>query len=80
MAVNGTSAVIATDPMVCHGQATIRGTRIPVSVILDCLAAGMTTAAIVEQYPTLTEQTVLAAAAYGAELARDEFMPLSGER
>ena len=69
--VNGALDAIATDPMVCHGQATIRGTRIPVSVILDCLAAGMATAEIVEQYPTLTDRAVLAAAAYGAVLARD---------
>ena len=78
--MNGAVAAIATDPMVCHGQATIRGTRIPVSVILDCLATGMTTSEIVEQYPTLTDRAVLAAAAYGAVLARDEFMPLSGEQ
>ncbi|MBI2918290.1 MAG: DUF433 domain-containing protein [Chloroflexi bacterium] len=34
-------ARISVDPDVCHGQACIRGTRIMVSVILDCLAAGM---------------------------------------
>jgi uncharacterized protein (DUF433 family) len=80
MAVMNGAALITSDPMVCRGQATVRGTRIPVSVVLDCLAAGMTTAEIVTQYPTLTEPAVLAAAAYGAELARDEFLPLSGER
>ena len=35
--------MISTDPRVMHGQAVIAGTRVPVSVILDCLAAGMTT-------------------------------------
>ena len=34
--------MISTDPQVMHGQAVIAGTRVPVSVILDCLAAGMT--------------------------------------
>jgi uncharacterized protein (DUF433 family) len=78
--MTGALALITTDPLVCHGQATIRGTRIPVSVILDCLAAGMATAEIRAQYPTLTDEGVLAAAAYGAELARDEFLPFSDER
>ena len=34
--------MISTDPTVMHGQAVITGTRVPVSVILDGLAAGMT--------------------------------------
>lgn len=34
--------MISADPQVMHGQAMIAGTRVPVSVILDCLAAGMT--------------------------------------
>ena len=32
---------ISTDPNVCHGQACIKGTRIPVAVVLDNLAAGL---------------------------------------
>ena len=32
---------ISVDPAVCHGQACIKGTRIPVAVVLDNLAAGM---------------------------------------
>lgn len=31
---------ITTDPAVCNGRACIKGTRIPVSVVLDNLAAG----------------------------------------
>ncbi|WP_370324035.1 DUF433 domain-containing protein [Euzebya sp.] len=66
-------ALIVRDPTVCHGQATVRGTRIMVSVILDALAHGMTEAEIVAEYPTLTAEGIRAAAAYGAELARDEY-------
>jgi uncharacterized protein (DUF433 family) len=33
---------IAIDPIVCHGKACIKGTRIMVSVVLDNLAAGLT--------------------------------------
>ena len=65
--------LVSVDPRICHGQACIRGTRILVSVILDCLAAGMTEQDILEQYPTLTVDGVRAAAA----LAREEVLPLS---
>ena len=65
--------LIVKDPMVCHGQATIKGTRIMTSVILDCLASGMTEQQILDDYPTLTVNGVRAAAAHGAELARDEY-------
>lgn len=61
---------------ICHGQPTIRSTRVPVSTVLDCLAAGMTTAEILAEYPSLTEAGIRAAAAYGAALAREELVPL----
>ena len=68
--------LIVTDPEVLHGQVRIRGTRIPVTVVLDCLAAGMTEQEIVAQYPTLSSGAVRAAAAYGALLAKEEVLPL----
>jgi uncharacterized protein (DUF433 family) len=37
---------IVVDPAVCHGQACIRGTRIPVSLVLANLAAGLSSEAI----------------------------------
>ncbi len=65
--------LIVRDPDICHGQATVRGTRIMVSVVLDALAAGMTEDEISAEYPTLSVAGIRAAAAYGAELARDEY-------
>ncbi len=62
---------VSTDPAICHGQACIRGTRVPVSVVLDNLAAGLTPTEIVESYPSLTLDDVSAAVSYGAELARE---------
>jgi uncharacterized protein (DUF433 family) len=62
--------LIDADPAVVHGQARIRGTRIPVSVILDCLAAGMTEEQIRGEYPSLPTGSVAAALAYAALLAR----------
>lgn len=73
MTTDQRAALVVRDPQVCHGQATVRGTRIMVSVILDSLADGMTEAEIVAEYPTLTAEGIRAAAAYGAELARDEY-------
>lgn len=55
---------IVADPSVHHGQVVIRGTRIPVTVILDNLAAGVTIEDIVTSYPTLTLADVRAAQAY----------------
>ena len=64
------------DPQVMRGQAVLAGTRVPVSVILDCLAAGMTVEEITAEYPTVSVAGVRAAAAYGAALAREELLPL----
>ena len=72
--------LISSDPAVMHGQAVIAGTRVPVSVLLDCLAAGMSVDEIVVEYPTVTVAGVQAAAAYGAMLARDELVPLHPSR
>jgi len=69
----GRRDMIVRDPSVCHGQAIVRGTRIMVSVVLECLAAGMSEAEIIGEYPTLDVVGIRAAAAHGAELARDEY-------
>jgi len=68
--------LISADPTVMHGQAVLAGTRVPVSVILDCLAAGTTAGEIFAEYPVVTVAGVRAAAAYGAALAREELLPL----
>ena len=71
--------LIVRDPQVCHGQATVRGTRILVSIILDAVADGMTEDEILAEYPTLTVEGIRAAAAYGAELARDEYPAVAAQ-
>ncbi|HUG85037.1 MAG TPA: DUF433 domain-containing protein [Euzebya sp.] len=70
-------ALIVRNPSVCHGQAVVNGTRIMVSVVLDALAAGHSEAQIIAEYPSLDVAGVRAAAAYGAELARDEYPAVS---
>jgi uncharacterized protein (DUF433 family) len=69
--------LITADPDVLHGQARVRGTRIPVRLVLGCLAEGMTEQEIIAEYPTLTVEGIRAAAAYGAELAGEQVLPLS---
>ena len=56
---------ISIDPNVCFGKPCIRGTRIWVSLILDFLADGMTTAEIIAEYPYLKEEDIHAAIAQG---------------
>ncbi|HEX4514422.1 MAG TPA: DUF433 domain-containing protein [Polyangiaceae bacterium] len=68
---------ITIDPAVCHGQATIRGTRIQVSVILDNLAAGTDEGVILTNYPTLNREDLHAALAYAADLARERTVSLA---
>jgi uncharacterized protein (DUF433 family) len=67
---------ISVSPSICHGAACIRGTRIPVSVILDNLAAGVDHDEIVRSYPPLTREDIDAAIAYAAEPARERTVPL----
>ncbi len=72
--------MISTNPQVMHGQAVIAGTRVPVSVVLDCLAGGMAADEISAEYPSVTPAGVRAAAAYGAALAREELLPIPQTR
>ena len=66
---------ITSDPAVCHGQACISGTRIPVAVVLDNLAAGLSSEAILVEYPGLQADDIRAAIAYAADLASERLPP-----
>ncbi len=65
---------ITIDPNVCHGKPCIRGHRIWVSLILDFLAGGMTIEELLDDYPGLEEADIRACIAYGAEMARGNFI------
>ena len=67
---------ISADPEICFGKPCIKGTRIWVSLILDFLASGTTEAELLQDYPQLKHEDVLAAIAYGAEAARETILPL----
>lgn len=62
--------VITQEPGKRGGRPCIRGMRIAVSDILGWLAAGMSHAQIVADYPELTEDDIRAALAYAADRER----------
>ena len=55
---------ISIDPNVCHGQACIKGTRIPVHQIVHMLANGDTIDDLLEAYPTIERVDILACLAF----------------
>ncbi|MBM4293477.1 MAG: DUF433 domain-containing protein [Deltaproteobacteria bacterium] len=67
---------ISIDPNICFGRPCIKGHRIWVSLILDFLASGMTLKEILDEYPGLEEEDVLACIAYGAEMARERYIEI----
>ena len=69
---------ISVDPHICFGKPCIRGTRIWVSLILDFLASSATIDEVLENYSQLRREDVLAAIAYGAEMARERYVDLPG--
>ena len=69
---------ITVDPQICHGKACIAGTRVMVSVILDNLAEGNTVDEIMENYPTVSRDAIMATLVYTSELAKERVVSLYG--
>ncbi|HQE94012.1 MAG TPA: DUF433 domain-containing protein [Anaerolineae bacterium] len=63
---------ITIDPNVMVGKPVIRGTRIPVGLILKMLGQGMTTAEILHEYPRLERGDIEAAIMYAARMIEHE--------
>lgn len=61
---------ITVNSDICHGKPTIRGLRYPVDMILELMASGMTTDEIIEDYPDLEKEDMLACIEYAATLTR----------
>jgi uncharacterized protein (DUF433 family) len=57
------------------GQACIRGMRIPVSLVVNLVANGMTTDEIIKEYPDLEPDDVKEALLYASWLTREELHP-----
>ena len=56
---------ISVDPETCHGKACIKGTRVPVHLILEMLAAGESVEGVLEGYPFLTREDIESALEHG---------------
>jgi len=61
---------IASNPGILAGKPAIAGTRISVELILDQLASGWSIDQILESYPRLSREDVLAALAFSADVLR----------
>lgn len=60
-----------------HGWPRFRGTRIPVTVVLDNLAGGATAEELFADYPGLPPDAIAAALSYAADLSRDSIVAIS---
>ncbi len=63
---------IITDPRICHGKPTIKGTRVTVTNVLALLRDGRTIAQVVGHFPYVTEADVRAALDYAIATMEDE--------
>jgi len=61
---------ITINPEICHGKPTIRNKRYTVDLILDLLSAGSTHMEILEDYPNLEEEDILACLSYATKLTK----------
>lgn len=61
---------ITINPDICHGKPTIRNKRYTVDLILDLLSSGMTEKDILEDYPALEREDILACLAYASQISK----------
>ena len=71
--------LIVIDPNIMMGKPVITGTRITVELILDKLAAGETVIQILEEYPQLTREGILAAIAFASDAMKATTTYSTGE-
>jgi len=67
---------ISIDPNICHGQACIKGTRIPVHQVIHMLASGDKPEEILEDFPSLKPEDIQACLEYAAALAEEQLTPI----
>jgi uncharacterized protein (DUF433 family) len=67
---------ISVNPKICHGQACIRGTRVPVHQIIKMMANGDGIDRLLEAYPSITTEDIFACLDYAAELAEESISPI----
>lgn len=67
---------IVCDPEICHGKPTVKGTRVMVQGVLEFLGAGDSMEEVLESYPSITREDVLACIASAAQVMGRPVEPL----
>ncbi len=63
---------IVSNPKVCGGEPCIKGTRIPVHVILSHIAAEEDYVSILKEFPRIKQEDILACLEYASYLATEK--------
>ena len=71
-----TSKRISIHSAVCHGQAVVKGTRVPVHQIVKMLANGDSIDELLIEYPSIVREDILACLDYAATLTEEQVTPL----
>jgi uncharacterized protein (DUF433 family) len=66
---------IVIDPGILSGKPVVKGTRIPVYLIIELLASGMTEGEILSQYPSLRKEGIKASLLYASKCLQNEETP-----
>lgn len=65
---------IHSDPKILNGKPVIKGTRLSVEFLLSLFAVGWTEQQVLENYPTVTKDSLRAVFAYASEAMRDDML------
>jgi uncharacterized protein (DUF433 family) len=76
LGVNVQFDCISINPNICHGQACVKGTRMPVHRIVRMLANGDTVEDLLSEYPFLSREDIMACLDYAAGLAEEQVTPI----
>jgi len=68
--------LIVIDPKICHGKPVIRGTRVPVTIVVGSLAGGMSFEDVQREYDLTSDQVRAALRFAGDLLDREQHHPL----
>ena len=63
---------IVSDPEILGGESCIKGTRIPITVVIDNLANGVTSSELIDDFPSLTREDIIAILEFASELIHAE--------
>jgi uncharacterized protein (DUF433 family) len=73
-------AMIVCDPEILNGKPVVKGTRVSVALVLQCIASGMSRGEILQGYPTLSEEGLEAALDFAARQFQGEEIRTYGNK